>query len=220
MPHSSPCCVFLAEKNVLCAKSLQLCLTVCDPWTLACQAPLSMGFSQKEYWSGFSFPPPVHLPNSGIKSASLRSPSLAEGFFTPSTTKVFGPQVCSWWPLAGSHWNVQLLHPHPSSLRFQLSAPWWSRKWVPNVSKTKINRIPKPISTKHIARFRAIIDTDWLYLKWINGLFRVNLMTNNDFGKLPFFFWITVYIPIFSFQSLSKSFDPSTHQISNATIFV
>ena len=34
----------------------QSCLTVCDPWTITCQAPLSMGFPRKEYWIGFLMP--------------------------------------------------------------------------------------------------------------------------------------------------------------------
>ena len=37
-------------------KSVQ-CPTLCDPWTIACQAPLSMGTSRQEYWSGLPFPP-------------------------------------------------------------------------------------------------------------------------------------------------------------------
>ena len=52
------------------------------PWTLAHQAPLSIGLSQQEYWSGLPFPPPGDLPNTGIKSVSPASPSLAGGFFT------------------------------------------------------------------------------------------------------------------------------------------
>ena len=40
------------------------------PWTVACQATRSMGFSRQEYWSGLPFPPPGDLPNPGIKSAS------------------------------------------------------------------------------------------------------------------------------------------------------
>ena len=36
----------------------------------ACQAPLSMGFSRQEYWSGFPFPSPRDRPNPGIKSVS------------------------------------------------------------------------------------------------------------------------------------------------------
>ena len=43
------------------------------PWTVALQAPLAMGFSRQEYWSGLPCPPPGDLPNSWIK---LRSPSL------------------------------------------------------------------------------------------------------------------------------------------------
>ena len=35
------------------------------PWTIACQAPLSVGFSRKEYWSGLPFPPPGDLPDQG-----------------------------------------------------------------------------------------------------------------------------------------------------------
>ena len=38
-------------------------LTLCDPWTVACQAPLSIEFSRQEYWSGKLFPSPGDLPN-------------------------------------------------------------------------------------------------------------------------------------------------------------
>ena len=40
------------------------------PWTVACQAPLSMGFSRQEYWSGLSWPPSGDLPDPGMKPAS------------------------------------------------------------------------------------------------------------------------------------------------------
>ena len=49
---------------------VQLCATV---WTVARQAPLSMGFSRQEHWSGLSFPPPGDLPNPGIELVSLTS---------------------------------------------------------------------------------------------------------------------------------------------------
>ena len=52
------------------------------PWTIAPQAPLSMGFSRQEYWSGLPFSPPGDLPNTGIKPTSPESPALACGFFT------------------------------------------------------------------------------------------------------------------------------------------
>ena len=50
-------------------------------WTIARQAPLSMGFFQQEYWSGLPCPPPGYLPNSGIEPASLKSPALGEDQF-------------------------------------------------------------------------------------------------------------------------------------------
>ena len=43
------------------------------PWTVACQAPLSMGFSRQEYWSGLPFLPSEDLPDPGIEP---RSPAL------------------------------------------------------------------------------------------------------------------------------------------------
>ena len=49
------------------------------PWTVAHQAPLSMGFSRQEYWSGFPFPSPEDLSDPGIDPLS---PALADGFFT------------------------------------------------------------------------------------------------------------------------------------------
>ena len=55
---------------------VQLCAT---PWTVAHQAPPSLGFSRQEHWSGLPFPSPGDFPNPGIK---LMSPALAGGFFT------------------------------------------------------------------------------------------------------------------------------------------
>ena len=54
--------------------------------TVAHQAPLSIGFSRQEYWSGLPWPPPGDLPHPGIKYTSPFSPALADRFFTTSTT--------------------------------------------------------------------------------------------------------------------------------------
>ena len=51
------------------------------PWTVAHPAPLPMGFSRPEYWSGRPFPPPGDLPDPGIKPTSLMSPALPGRFF-------------------------------------------------------------------------------------------------------------------------------------------
>ena len=50
--------------SVLVAQS---CPTFCNPWTVAHQAPLTMGFSRQDYWSRLPFPPPGDLPNPGNK---------------------------------------------------------------------------------------------------------------------------------------------------------
>ena len=57
----------------------QSCPTLCDPWTVAHQAPLSMGLSRQEYWSGLPSPSPGDLPNPGIEP---RSPALQAGALT------------------------------------------------------------------------------------------------------------------------------------------
>ena len=66
-----------------CFSCVQLYVTL---WIAAFQAPLSMGFSRPEYWSGLPGPPPGDLPDPGIKPMSLKSPSLAGSFSATSTT--------------------------------------------------------------------------------------------------------------------------------------
>ena len=61
------------------------CLTFVTPWTVARQAPLSVGFFRQEYWSGSPFPSPGHLLDPGIepRSPALQADScIAGGFFT------------------------------------------------------------------------------------------------------------------------------------------
>ena len=57
-----------------------------DPMDVAHPAPLSMGFSRQEYWSGFPCSPPGDLPDPGITSTSPTSTALAGGFFTTGAT--------------------------------------------------------------------------------------------------------------------------------------
>ena len=69
--------------------SVRVCVCVCALrlfvalWILACQAPLLMEFSRKEYWSRLPFSTPVDLSTiPGIERASLMSPALAGSFLT------------------------------------------------------------------------------------------------------------------------------------------
>ena len=52
------------------------------PWSVACQATLSMEYSRQEYRNGLPFPTPEDLPEPGLKPVSLASPPLTHGFFT------------------------------------------------------------------------------------------------------------------------------------------
>ena len=54
-------------------------------WTVARQAPLSIGFSCQEYWSGLPFPSPGDLPHSGIEPKSPPSPALKADFLLLNT---------------------------------------------------------------------------------------------------------------------------------------
>ena len=65
---------------VLSCSAVSNCLR--PPWTVARQAPLSMGFPRQEYWSRLPFPSPGDLPDPGIKPASFASPALTGIFFT------------------------------------------------------------------------------------------------------------------------------------------
>ena len=67
-------------------------------WTVAHQAPLSMGFSRQEYWSGLPCPPPGDLPNPGNELVSLSCPALAGRFSTTSTT---------WKALPSPLWHIK-----------------------------------------------------------------------------------------------------------------
>ena len=68
------CSVFVELIFLLsCVSRSVMSNSFASSWTIANQAPLSMGFSRQEYWSGLPFPTPGDLPNPGIEP---RSPAL------------------------------------------------------------------------------------------------------------------------------------------------
>ena len=62
--------LYTCVRVCVCVKSLSSVRLFETPWTVAYQAPLSMGFSRQEYWSGLPFPSPGDRPNPGIKPGS------------------------------------------------------------------------------------------------------------------------------------------------------
>ena len=97
------------------------------------RAPLSMGCSRQEYWSGLPFPPPVDLSRSETELLSLMSPALAGGFFTTSATwkaltlvyysaeNKKSPNYCL-PPTPTSHTNTPTTHTLPLYASFFLSS--------------------------------------------------------------------------------------------------
>ena len=75
----------LLSSSSLIAKS---CPTLATPWTVACQAPLSMGFSRQEYWSGLPFPSPgkscLTLANFALQELGLSFTRSFHDFFLKS----------------------------------------------------------------------------------------------------------------------------------------
>ena len=69
----------LKMRSKYCCLVAKLCLTLCDLWTVVCQAPLSMEFPRQQYWSGLPFPSAGHLPHPRSKH---RSPALQADSFT------------------------------------------------------------------------------------------------------------------------------------------
>ena len=92
---------YLEEESIkFFYKIVCVCVCMCSivpdsatPWTVALQAPLSVGFSRQVYWSGLPFPTSGHLPDPGIEPSSLVSPVMAGGFFTtepPRSDSILG----------------------------------------------------------------------------------------------------------------------------------
>ena len=118
------CCCCLVAKS---------CLTLATPWSVACQAPLSMGFLKQEHWSGWLFPPPGDAPNPEIEPTSS---TLAGGFFTteppgkpllgiipPNYAMLQWREPWSWKP---STWRYKFLQVPPGSATCLALWPWAS----------------------------------------------------------------------------------------------
>ena len=79
------------------------------PWTVACQAPLFMGFPRQESWSGLPCPPPGDLPNLGIKPA--RALALGKPLATISVSQILLPPI--------DHGSVLESRPPPGVQRWE-----------------------------------------------------------------------------------------------------
>ena len=111
------------------------CLTLATPWTGACQAPLSMGFSRQDYWCGLPFPSPGDCHNSGIEPRSLAL--QAESLLTELRgTKIWHRDTKEQMLL--ENWHQQTCSTHGShNLWLEEKKKWLSSKWT----KAKCNKM-------------------------------------------------------------------------------
>ena len=134
------------------------------PWIVAHQAPLSMGFSRQEYWSGLPFPPPGDLPNPGIEPTPPASPALQEDSLPLSYQ---GSQVNKYV----NHYNL-VLHFNSTS-GFSSSHVWmwelnhkksWEMKkwclWTVVLEKT----LEGPLDCKEIKPVNSKGNQSWIFI--------------------------------------------------------
>ena len=96
------------------------------PWTVAYQAPLSMGFSRQGYWSGLPFPSPGDLPNPGIElgSSTLQAdtlPSEPQGSPNAGQEATLEPDMEQWTGFKSGKEYVKATYCHPTYLTYTWS---------------------------------------------------------------------------------------------------
>ena len=79
----------------VCMQACSITYLFATLWTVPCQAPLSMGFSKQEYWSGLPCPPPGDLPDSGLKPVSPASPYIGRQILYSWATGIVGTKYKS-----------------------------------------------------------------------------------------------------------------------------
>ena len=85
--------LYIASPVRACVQSHFSCVHLfVTPWTVACQAPLSMGFSKQDTGVGCHAPLQRIFPTQGLNSHPLTSPTLVDRFFTPSATWEASPE--------------------------------------------------------------------------------------------------------------------------------
>ena len=128
---------------------------LCDPMNIAYQAPLSMGFSRQEYWSGLPCFPPGDLPNPGIETTPPASPALAGRFFIHWAVSSVQLLSCVWlfatpW-IAACQASLSTTNSR-SSLRLSPSSQWCH----PAISCSVVPSPPAPNPSQHQSLYQWV----------------------------------------------------------------
>ena len=129
------------------------------PWTVAYQAPLSMGFSRQEYWSGFPFPSPGDLPNPGIEP---RSPALQEDILIHTYKYIYnGPQWNLYLTKVQIKWigECHILWKFSCSSNLDIIYTWSRMLWL----EVEKNVLPmKMINSSKLRAFEKNKTSGWI----------------------------------------------------------
>ena len=128
------------------------------PWTVAHKAPLSIGFSRQEYWCELLYPPPGHLPDSGIKLSLLRS-CIAGGFFNAEPPGSPQTSLRDVDPL-------RIIKPSTSSQKWSASYFWLSQPSANGVSfRLQWGKLPRWFVNQHLP-----FPSSFLHMKERSGV--------------------------------------------------
>ena len=137
---SCPCLIPSTWSSVGCTCVLNLCHVqlLATPWTVAPQAPLSMGFCRQESWSGLPFPSPGDLPDPGIEPVSLVLQAGSLPLSLQGSPPGGAQWVCNKCPLKGqTSWSEHRVWWSGAQCR---EGNWQERRWgrqaVPGVLRT------------------------------------------------------------------------------------
>ena len=145
-------------------------------WTVALQAPLSMGFYRQEYGSGLPFPSLGYLPNSGIEPVCLTSPALAGRFFTTSATwEVL--KKAEHWRIAFELWWWRRLLRVPWTARSNQSILKENKLWIfiaeaetPQYFGCLKGRADSLESTLVLGKIEGKRKQGWQRMRWLDSI--------------------------------------------------
>ena len=166
-PFRAPSLHFFSKFAMrVCMLSHQPCPTLCDYRTVARQAPLSMGFSRQDYWSGLPCPPPGDLPNPGVQPTPPAAPALQEDAL-----------LLSHWGGPNFTYDIIFVSGAQQSDSIFLNI----MKWIARISLVTM------------CHHRDFLQDYWLYFLYVHSIPMTYFITGSLYLLMPSLFYISPY---------------------------
>ena len=149
------------------------------PWTVSCQAPLSMGFFWQEYWNGFPCPPPGDLPDPRIEPVSLASPALHVSSLPLSHqgSSIYYLKFIKIWSVFFPPMGSQVHRENKARLRqtYFIECNSWDGEHLAKILFT-VSIMPLPLAEPKNSSFTAPVDLFWIFVRQLSVvMFRKSL---------------------------------------------